>query len=419
MIPLAHALARILSAPRDGSYQPPPAACRQCGDTGRIIDRQTRTATRCDCLTELTRRQAVTALREHSGLPPRPEATFRELNPAGPPGANAEDYRSAWQTATRYADQPAGTLTIAGEAGSGKTTLALAIAHRVLEQPRPLVWNTAGELLHGLRQQDTAPNRQDAVLVIDDIPLRAGTAWEQEQLRVLIGARGDRRQPTVCVLRGLPEPPLSELADKLARQAPDHRYVLLSASASKPQRLPPPPMAETMTFENFIAKSSLQSVKRTADRWAHDPVGWLCITGPSGTGKTHLAVAIATHRAEAGDSVCFVTSPDLMAELRGAAAPGASAGADPLQPALAADLLVLDDLGAERFTPFADEQLTRLLGHRYDHRRPTVLTTNLSAQQLASSRPRLASRIADQFVTSRLPISGPDYRSHRPEAPSW
>ena len=259
MTPLSRALNRTLSVPRDGNYRPPTAVCPHCGDTGRISRRRTRTASRCSCLPELTRRHTVAALLEHSGLTPRPEATFEHLAPAEPPGADAEAYRQAWQTAAEYGDHPAGMLTIAGGPGAGKTTLALAVAHRVLEQPQPLVWTSAGELLRHRRQQTTDPSATDewhheAVLVIDDIPLLTGTPWEQEQLRTLIATRDDRRQPTVCVLRGLPEQAPTELAAKLGRQDASHRQALLSAPAPPSPQLPPPPSGANHELRRLLRR---------------------------------------------------------------------------------------------------------------------------------------------------------------------
>ena len=52
-----------------------------------------------------------------------------------------------------------------------------------------------------------------------------------------------------------------------------------------------------------------------------------------------------------------------------------------------------------------------LLSHRYDYRLPTVITTNLSQQQVTIARPRLASRIYDATNTTLLLLNAPDYRA--------
>ena len=54
----------------------------------------------------------------------------------------------------------------------------------------------------------------------------------------------------------------------------------------------------------------------------------------------------------------------------------AVAHADLLMRISSAQLLVLDDLGAERNTPFAEDKLFQIVNHRYEERLPTIITTS-------------------------------------------
>ncbi|MCP4713101.1 MAG: ATP-binding protein, partial [Planctomycetes bacterium] len=72
-----------------------------------------------------------------------------------------------------------------------------------------------------------------------------------------------------------------------------------------------------------------------------------------------------------------------------------------------APLLILDDLGIESPTPWANEKLYQLLNHRYNARLPTIITTNLTLETLEL---RLRSRLSDPDVSQVLGITAPDYR---------
>ena len=119
---------------------------------------------------------------------------------------------------------------------------------------------------------------------------------------------------------------------------------------------------------------------------------WLSFVGPSDQGKTFLAKLIwTTMRPLLSTSHCdYVTSlvywPGFVDELR---AGNAYARARDMRKW---PLLVIDDIGAERDTTgFATEQLNTLLGCRTG--KWTVLTANLTLEQIAASEPRIASRM--------------------------
>ena len=103
----------------------------------------------------------------------------------------------------------------------------------------------------------------------------------------------------------------------------------------------------------------------TSRAFAINPDGWLVLMGPSGTGKTHIAAAIANERIAQGQPALFVVTPDLLDHLRSAFGPGsARTYAELFEQVRNAPLLVLDDLGANSSTAWAQEKLLQLINHR-------------------------------------------------------
>jgi DNA replication protein DnaC len=172
-----------------------------------------------------------------------------------------------------------------------------------------------------------------------------------------------------------------------------------------------------MTFETFIPEApGLAPDKQANLRWAYEeaqdfcqnPDGWLVLKGGYGCGKTHLAAAIANACVEHGQPVLFITVPDLLDHLRAAFAPSSIAGYDTrFEEVRTAPVLILDDLGTESSTPWAQEKLFQIFNYRYNARMPTVITTNHELEEVAL---RLRSRLVDPDLTRIVSIIAPDYR---------
>ncbi len=174
---------------------------------------------------------------------------------------------------------------------------------------------------------------------------------------------------------------------------------------------------ERLTFERFLPDGvSLSEEKRVslrhayehARKFAEEPVGWLVLHGSYGTGKTHLAAAIANVRLARGQPVLFVVAPDLLDYLRAAFSPQSDVTFDQrFEEVRSTPLLILDDLGAHSTTPWAQEKLYQIINHRYNARLPTVITTNLRLQDLDE---RVHSRLADTEISELIHILAPDFR---------
>jgi hypothetical protein len=107
--------------------------------------------------------------------------------------------------------------------------------------------------------------------------------------------------------------------------------------------------------------------------------------GACGTGKTWRAVALALALVDAGATVRWVSWPALPHVLRLAYAAGRTTS-DMLRPLMTADVLVLDDVGAEAGKrEWLDDLALQVLGPRADNRSPIIVTTNLAPAQLAES----------------------------------
>lgn len=171
------------------------------------------------------------------------------------------------------------------------------------------------------------------------------------------------------------------------------------------------------TFDTFILdppglderdQASLRVSYDRAQEYANSPQGWVLFQGSFGSGKTHLAAAIANYHFARGGQVLFITAPDLLDHLRSTYGPSSEINYDEMfERVRAAPLLVLDDLGAESPTPWAREKLYQLINHRYLSRLPTIITTNTPLEELD---PRVRSRIVDWNLTSSIPMNVPDFR---------
>ncbi|MGV9692346.1 ATP-binding protein [Streptomyces sp. NPDC003444] len=138
----------------------------------------------------------------------------------------------------------------------------------------------------------------------------------------------------------------------------------------------------------------------------------LRIVGPTGTGKTHQAYGAIRSLLAAGVRLRWeaVTAADLYARLR--PRPGFDSERD-LQSLMRCPLLFLDDLGAAKSSEWTEELTYRLINHRYEHLRPTLVTSNLTTDALRTALgDRVASRLAQ--MTEPVTLNGPDRRRTRP-----
>jgi DNA replication protein DnaC len=136
----------------------------------------------------------------------------------------------------------------------------------------------------------------------------------------------------------------------------------------------------------------------------------LLIAGPTGTGKTHQAYGAV--RALLAEGVRLRWEATTAADLYASQRP--QQGNDPEQQLwrlARSPLLLLDDLGAAKQSPWTEELTYRLVNHRYNQLLPTLVTTNLPVAELRDAvGDRVASRLAE--MTERVILTGRDRRRH-------
>ncbi|MBO8169324.1 MAG: ATP-binding protein [Thermoanaerobacteraceae bacterium] len=138
----------------------------------------------------------------------------------------------------------------------------------------------------------------------------------------------------------------------------------------------------------------------------------LAITGSVGVGKTHILAAVANNLLAKKIPVCFVNTPDLIAELRQAQFSSNKHEYERKIRALSkVAVVIFDDLAKEKVKDFAREQYYRIINHRYEHRKATMFSSNCTLDELAeklgdATTSRLVAMTKDWFVH----IEAEDYR---------
>jgi DNA replication protein DnaC len=137
------------------------------------------------------------------------------------------------------------------------------------------------------------------------------------------------------------------------------------------------PFAATLEGFDFSLRPELKRavMVRFFDSAFIEKAGGLILIGPSGTGKTHLAVALGTRMVQLGYSVRFVTAQAFANAIL--EAPSRAEVERVLRPLMRCDLLILDEFGYLSVAPEIGPALYELISGRY-LQRATVLTSNKS-----------------------------------------
>ena len=189
-----------------------------------------------------------------------------------------------------------------------------------------------------------------------------------------------------------------------------------------------PPRYRKCDLDNFDTRNdSLVEAVRKARRFVEIfPVveRGLFLVGRPGVGKTHLAVAVLKLVIrEKGARGLFYDTRELLRVIRSTYNPLVqTAEMDVLRPVMEADLLVLDDLGAEKTSEWVEETLNLIVNTRYNERRATVFTSNYENREDMTDPDSLAVRVGFrmwsrlhemcEFVT----LEAVDYRVAGPDA---
>jgi len=156
---------------------------------------------------------------------------------------------------------------------------------------------------------------------------------------------------------------------------------------------------EGAAFDTFVTGAENASVLGVCRAFVESfPAGGrgLTLSGPAGTGKTHLAVAVTRALVERGFCAVIANVPMLLLEFRGTFRGERPDRFDQMLDLLCrCEHLVLDDLGRERPTEWVQETLYLVVNARYEDCLATSVTTNLSPGEL---RARLGEPILDRLT---------------------
>ena len=183
-----------------------------------------------------------------------------------------------------------------------------------------------------------------------------------------------------------------------------HREFLDMVAKNRSIGLPDPGLRKH-TFENDLGYNpkQIRMAKRYVQHWEEmqkNSTG-LLLWGDVGTGKSFIAGCIANALLDKGVPVIMTNFARLLNKLTDMYAGDRNAYIDSFK---RYPLMIIDDLGVERNSEFAREQVFSVIDSRYRSELPMIVTTNLTLEELQHPEDLSRSRIYDRVLERCLPI---------------
>ena len=159
-------------------------------------------------------------------------------------------------------------------------------------------------------------------------------------------------------------------------------------------------------FETFRGNDKVVTAIKTAAMKKNHIV----LIGGTGCGKTHLAISAL--KEYGGHYKGFCPTQEVLLNIRESFRPNSKESeADIIDQYTEYDVLVLDDLGAEKTSEYSITTLYLIIDRRLRDCMPTIITTNLTLTEIEEKlSARIASRLSAMTV---FKINMPDYRKKR------
>lgn len=160
-----------------------------------------------------------------------------------------------------------------------------------------------------------------------------------------------------------------------------------------------PELLREKTFDNFEITEGTREAFEAAKRYCSEGGRGIVFAGSCGIGKSHLAGAILNNEIQKYREAIFCTVPELMDDIKRAIR-NQEESSELMELVKDTDLLILDDLGAEKSTEFVAERLFVIINARLMRKKDTIITTNyIKPSDLID---KLGGGVTGQRIVSRI-----------------